>query len=219
MATKTLEFDKHLLAYAASQNSDEHPALEGLRLATAKLEDAHMQSAPEQMSLIALLLKVMQAKAVLEVGCFTGYGALAMALALPSTGRVTTLDVNDQWAAIGRPFWHEAGVDRQIDFRSGLALTSMQELHTSGQSFDFIYIDADKKTYPAYFEAALDLIKLGGTIALDNMLWGGAVADPSNQSRQVQALREVAARIRGDQKLSSCFVPLGDGLMLARKEA
>lgn len=218
MALAALDFDERLLAYLGEIGPLEHPALADLRQATASHEHANMQSAPEQMALISLLLKLSGARRVLEVGCFTGYGTLAMALALPENGHVTTLDVNDDWAAIGRPFWQQAGVAHRIEFKSGLAHESLTALKSTGLRFDAIYIDADKKSYVAYLEAALELVEVGGLIALDNMLWGGAVADPDDTSKQVQALREVASTVRDDARLTSCLIPIADGLMLVRKE-
>ena len=208
-----------LLNYVRSLSEDEHPALSGLRAATLNHEFHHMQSAPEQMALIAILLKLMGASHVLEVGCFTGYGTLAMALALPPDGDVTTLDINDHWVATGRPFWRDAGVEQRITYMSGLAADSLEQLCDEGRKFDFVYIDADKKSYPSYLDAALKLTRIGSLIALDNVLWNGSVANLDDSSKQAVSLRSVAARIRDDCQLASCLIPIGDGLMIARREA
>ncbi len=178
-----------------------------------------MRSAAEQVALLAFLVELMGAKRVLEVGCFTGYGTLGMALALPPGGRVVTLDVNGQWAAIGRERWRAAGVEDRIELKLGLALESLDALLAAGAagSFDLAYVDADKKLYGTYYERALALVRWGGVVALDNVLWRGAVADPENRARQTVTLRELNRKIRDDPRVSPVLLPLGDGLTLARK--
>lgn len=218
MALGHIKQDSQILAYLELVSEPEHPALRALREATSTLDEADMQSAPAQMGLIALLLKMSGARDILEIGCFTGYGSLAMALAAPD-GQVTTLDINEHWVGIGRKFWQQAGVERQISFKQGLAINSLITLHEEGLSFDFIYVDADKKSYPDYLDASLRLLRPGGLIALDNMLWGGHVADPGNQSRQAIALRKTAESIAKHERLTSALLPICDGLMLARLEA
>lgn len=197
----------------------EHPVLRALREATDALPEASMRSATEQVLLLAFLIELLGAKRVLEVGCFTGYGTLAMALALPPDGRVVTLDANAHWPAIGQRYWAEAGVADRIKLRLGLALDSLDSLLAEGQegAFDLAYVDADKKLYDAYYERALRLVRPGGVVALDNVLWGGAVADPADQDRQTQALRALNAKIHADPRVSAVLLPLGDGLTLARK--
>jgi caffeoyl-CoA O-methyltransferase len=178
-----------------------------------------MRSSAEQVQLLALLIELMPARQVLEIGCFTGYGTLGMALALPAHGRIVTLDVNDHWPAIGRRHWKAAGVEERIELRLGLALESLEALIKArgAESFDLVYVDADKKLYDAYYEHALTLVRQGGVVALDNMLWRGEVAEPSNQDRQTQALRALNAKIHGDPRVSMVLLPVGDGLTLARK--
>lgn len=219
MSPRTPGWPDQVLRFLEREGLREHPVLAALRQETDRLAEADMRSSAEQMQLIAFLLQLMGASRVLEIGCFTGYGTLAMALALPPHGRVVTLDVNRHFAEIGRRFWREAGVEERIEFVPGEALASLRRLLTTGAagSFDFVYIDADKKRYPDYFELALQLLREGGIIAADNMLWGGAVADPANTSRQVVALRRLFERIRGDPSLSFCTLPIGDGLLLARR--
>lgn len=197
----------------------EHPALVALREETDRLEHANMRSSAEQMQLVAFLLETMGATRVLEIGCFTGYGALAMALALPPDGRVVTLDVNEDWAAIGRRFWRQAGVEERIEFRCGEALATLEALLREGAAgtFDFVYVDADKKSYPRYYELGLRLLREGGVLAADNVLWGGAVADPSDRSRQVEAIRRFLDLAREDPDVGFCTLPIGDGLALVRK--
>jgi O-methyltransferase len=219
MSPRSLTLDERLQAYLLSVGVREHPAQRELRLETDRLADASMRSSTEQVQLLGLIIELMGAVRVLEIGCFTGYGTLGMALALPPHGTVTTLDVNRDWAAIGRRRWREAGVEDRIVFREGPALESLEALLAEGAagSFDLAYIDADKKSYTAYYERALALARPGGLIALDNMLWSGAVADPDDTSRQTRALRELTAAIHADERVSMCLLPVGDGVMLARR--
>jgi predicted O-methyltransferase YrrM len=219
MTQRTLAIDDRLHAYLLESGLREHPAQRRLREETDRLPDASMRSSAEQVALLQLLIELLEAKRVLEVGCFTGYGTLGMALALPADGRLTTFDVNERWAGIGRRYWREAGVEDRIDLRLGLALDSLDALLAGGQTgaFDLVYVDADKKTYDAYYERALALVRPGGIVALDNVLWNGSVADPEDRGRQTEALRTLNAKIRDDGRVSMCLAPIGDGLMLARK--
>lgn len=219
MSPRTLALDGALQTYLESFGGREHPVLARLREATDALPDGGMRSSTVQLQLLALLIELIDARRVLEIGCFTGMGTLAMALALPPEGRLTTLDVNADWPALGREHWQEAGVDQRIDFRRGLAMESIAGLVAEGaaKSFDLVYVDAEKKGYPQYYEAALDLLRPGGLVALDNMLWKGAVADPSDQSRQTTTLRQLTRDIHKDQRVTPVLLPIGDGLLLARK--
>jgi O-methyltransferase len=178
-----------------------------------------MQIAPEQGQLMALLVELTGARRVLEIGCFTGYSALAMALALPPDGRLITLDVNRDWSEIGRQAWREAGVEGRIEVRIGLALESLDQLLAggAGESFDLAFIDADKKSYPDYYERALKLVRPGGLILLDNVLWGGTVADPDDREHQTTTLRTLNAALHRDERISLALLPIADGLTLARK--
>ncbi len=221
MSPRHLALDAALSAYLEAFGGREHPVAARLRRATDALPDGGMRSSTVQLQLLALLIELIGAKRVLEIGCFTGLGALAMALALPEDGRLTTLDVNDDWPELGRRHWQEAGVDRRIDFRRGPALESIADLRAEGAggSFDLVYVDAEKKRYPDYYEAALDLLRPGGLVALDNMLWKGAVADPSDRSRQTATLRRLTRMIQEDQRVTPVLLPIGDGLLLARKRS
>lgn len=219
MSQHTIGLDEKISSYLEQATLRETAAQRALRLESDGHEFASMRSSAEQVQLLGLLIELMGARHVLEVGCFTGYGTLGMALALPEGGRITTLDVNDQWAAIGRRYWQEAGVADRIDFLSGEALKGLQRLlmdYGPGH-FDLAYIDADKKSYDLYYEAVLTLLRPGGLVALDNVLRGGAVADPDDQSHQAVALRNLNAKIQADPRVSMSLVPIGDGLMLARK--
>ena len=214
MSPRTIGLGEALERYAAGIGVREHPQLAALREATDALQDGGMRSSTVQALLLAFLVELMRARAVLEIGCFTGYATLAMALALPSGGRIVTLDADALHPAIGRTHWQAAGVAERIDLRVGVAMETLGELPAAG--FDLIYIDADKKSYDAYYEAALRLVRPGGVLALDNMLWHGAVADPADDSRQARSLRALNIKIHADQRVSPVLLPIGDGLTLAR---
>ena len=217
MSPRAPQMSDRLYDYILAQGLREHPVLRELRELTDALPEASMRSSAEQAQLLAFLIELTGASSVLEVGCFTGYGTLAMALALPPGGRVVTLDVNDDWPAIGRRHWERAGVADRVELRVGLALEGLDGLRAEGAVFDLAYVDADKKLYDAYYEAALALVRPGGIVALDNVLWGGAVADPDDEDRQTLVLRRLNAKIQADQRVSSLLLPVGDGLTLARK--
>ncbi len=217
MSPRAPQMSDRLYDYILAQGLREHPVLRELRELTDALPEASMRSSAEQAQLLAFLIELTGASSVLEVGCFTGYGTLAMALALPPGGRVVTLDVNDDWPAIGRRHWERAGVADRVELRVGLALEGLDGLRAEGAVFDLAYVDADKKLYDAYYEAALALVRPGGIVALDNVLWGGAVADPDDDDRQTLVLRRLNAKIQADQRVSSLLLPVGDGLTLARK--
>jgi len=219
MSPRTLTLDAALQGWLDAFGGREHPVLAALRAATDRLPDATMRSSTLQMQLLALLIELTGAERVLEIGCFTGYGTLAMAVALPPEGRIVTLDVNENWTSIGRAHWEKAGVAERIELRLGLAMDSIEQLFAegAGQSFDLVYIDAEKKRYPDYYEAALDLLRPGGLVALDNMLWKGAVVDPADQSRQTETLRALTRTIHSDRRVTPVLLPIGDGLLLARK--
>ena len=219
MSPRPTPIDDRLAQYLASVGWREHPAQAALRAATDALAEGGMRSATEQVALLAFLVETLTARRVLEIGCFTGYGALAMALALPPDGHVVTLEADARWPEIGRPHWRAAGVEERIDLRLGLALDTLAQLEAEAAagSFDLAYVDADKKLYRDYLEAALKLIRPGGIVALDNVLWNGSVADPADQSHQTAALRELNAAIHGDPRVTMVLLPIGDGLTLCRK--
>jgi O-methyltransferase len=217
MSPRPPEMSDRLQEYVLTQGLREHPVLRELRLLTDGLPDSSMRSSAEQAQLLAFLVELLGASRVLEVGCFTGYGALAMALAMPPCGRLVTLDVNDEWPAIGRRHWERAGVADRIELRVGLALDGLDGLRAEGAVFDLAYVDADKKLYDAYYERALALVRPGGVVALDNVLWGGAVADPADTDHQTLVLRALNAKILADPRVTSVLLPVGDGVTLARK--
>jgi predicted O-methyltransferase YrrM len=178
-----------------------------------------MQIGADQGALLALLIRAIGARMAIEIGTFTGYSSLAMAAALPAGGRLVCCDINEQWTAIARRYWQEAGLADRIELRLAPALKTLADLrskHGPG-AFDFAFIDADKSAYDAYYEACLDLIRPGGLIALDNMLWSGNVADPQMHDADTDALRALNAKIRDDRRVDACLLTVGDGVMLARK--
>ncbi|MES2965408.1 MAG: class I SAM-dependent methyltransferase [Bdellovibrionota bacterium] len=190
-----------------------------LRRETMKLPNAGMISGSDVGAFLAILVQSVQGKKAIEIGTFTGYTALKIASGLPKGGRLVCCDISEEWASIGRPFWKEAGVSDRIDLRIAPALATLEGLLSSGEkeSFDFAFIDADKTGYDSYYEACLKLLRPGGLIALDNMLWSGRVADPSNQDESTVAIRKLNEKISKDPRVSACLITIGDGVMLARK--
>jgi len=218
MANRRTTIDDNLHAYLLAHSVREHPAQAGLREATKSLPGAGMQIGPEQGQFMALLVRLMGARRTIEIGVFTGYSALAVALALPGDGYVLACDVSDAYTRVGRPFWADAGVAHKIDLRLAPALDTLDAQLAAGHagSFDFAFIDADKSGYDAYYERCLSLIRPGGLIAIDNVLWGGAVALPAHDA-DTTALQQLNAKLHGDERIDVSLVPIGDGLTLARK--
>jgi predicted O-methyltransferase YrrM len=206
--------------YVSRVITRETPAQQRLRRETAAMPMGLMQIGADQGAFFSLLVRLTGAKRALEIGTFTGYSALAVAAALPDDGRLTACDVNAEWTAVARRYWEQAGVSRKVDLRLGPALDTLAALKREGASgsYDFAFIDADKTGYDAYYEACLELLRPGGLIALDNMLWGGAVADPSVRDADTRALRALNLKVRDDARVESCLLTVGDGVMLVRKK-
>ena len=219
MSRKTLSLDDALYEYFLAVSLREPDPLRRLREETARLPQAGMQISPEQGQLLALLVGLMGATRTLEVGVFTGYSALSVALALPPGGRVVACDVSAEWTTVARRYWDEAGVGHKIDLRLAPALDTLDRLLEGGQAgrFDFAFVDADKGNYAGYYERALELVRPGGLIALDNMLRGGRVADPAARDEDTVAIRALNERLHRDKRIALSLVPIGDGLTLARK--
>jgi len=220
MAARTLELNDRVYKYLQDHSLREPPVLARLRAETASMAEANMQISPEQGQFIALLIELTGARKTLEVGTFTGYSALAVALALPAGGQVIACDISEAFTAIGRRYWAEAGVADKIDLRLGPAVETLDALLReagAAGSFDFAFIDADKNNYGLYYERCLSLLRPGGLIAVDNVLWGGAVADPSKTDEETTAIRALNEKIHRDTRVSISLVPIGDGVMLARK--
>ena len=178
-----------------------------------------MQIAPDQGQLMALLAQLARAKFAVEVGVFTGYSALCVAEALPADGKLFAFDINPEWTAIGQRYWREAGVAERIDLRLGAAQDSLDALLVEGWAgrLDLAFIDADKTGYDAYFERCLTLLRPGGLVMIDNVLWGGAVADASDQGADTQALRALNTKLHHDPRISLALMPIGDGVTVAVK--
>jgi predicted O-methyltransferase YrrM len=190
-----------------------------LRAETARLPMGMMQIGPDQGALLALLIHLIGAQRAIEVGTFTGYSALAVAAALPEDGKLIACDVSEEWTSIAKRYWQEAGLSNRIELRLGPATETLAQLLRAGAagSFDFAFIDADKINYDAYYESCLQLLRPGGLIAIDNVLWSGAVADPCAHGADTEALRALNVKIRDDARVESCLLTVGDGVLLARK--
>lgn len=215
-----LTIDDKLSEYISSVTLREPEVLRRLRDETAKLPMANMQISAEQGQFLALLLHLLGARRTLEVGVFTGYSSLVTALALPEDGHVIACDVNEEWTAVARRYWREAGVEHKIDLRLAPALKTLDNLIAMGQgsSFDFAFIDADKENYENYYERALVLLRPGGLIAVDNVLWSGRVIDPKVKDKDTLAIRAFNARLKDDDRVWLSMLPLRDGLTLACKK-
>ena len=190
-----------------------------LREETAKLPQAQMQIGPDQAAFLALLVRSIGATRCIEIGTFTGYSALAVASALPEGGRLVCCDISEEWTAIARRYWQDAGLAACIELRLAPALDTLSDLLARGGSgqYDFAFIDADKSGYDGYYEACLGLLRPGGLIALDNMLWSGRVADAQQHDADTETIRALNAKIHADARVESCLLTVGDGVMLARK--
>ena len=197
----------------------EPAVLKELREETAQMKTSAMQISPDQGQLMAFLMRLMNAKRILEVGTFTGYSALAMALATAEDARIMCCDVNVEWTDIGKKYWQKAGVENKINLRIAPALDTLNDLLAQGENdFDFAFIDADKTNYDAYYEACYSLLKPNGVIAIDNVFWGGWVADASQQDNDTKAIRALNENLQKDNRVDLSIVPIGDGLTLARKK-
>lgn len=218
MATFHTGLDGALGDYIREFGVHETDLQRALREETAGLAEAAMQISPEQGGFMALLVKLMGARQCLEVGTFTGYSALTVAAALPEGGRLVCCDVSEEWTAVGRRYWERAGVADRIDLRIAPALETLDCLLADGAagSFDFAFIDADKENYDGYYERCLRLVRPGGAIAVDNVLWSGKVADPEDDSETTRAIRALNEKIAGDDRVEACLLTIGDGLTLAR---
>ncbi|MFQ5516815.1 MAG: class I SAM-dependent methyltransferase [Acidimicrobiia bacterium] len=202
-----------LYDYILQVGVTEHPVLVELRRETARLPEASMQISPDEGAFLAWLIKVLDARRVLEVGVFTGYSSLAMTLASPEV-TVTALDVSLTWTATARSYWEKAGVRDRIELKLGPALKTLADLPSS--HFDLVFIDADKPNYPAYYERAVDLVRPGGVVAVDNVLWSGRVVRPDDDSGR--AIDETNRRAAADGRVDRAVVPIGDGVLLCRKK-
>jgi predicted O-methyltransferase YrrM len=221
VANRSLTITDALHDYILRQTLREPALLAELRQETSRLPLAVMQISPEQGQFMALLVELIGARRALEIGTFTGYSALCVALALPADGRLTACDVSEEYTAVARRYWARAGVADKIDLRLAPAVETLDALLASGGagSYDFAFIDADKSSYDTYYERSLALLRPGGLVVVDNVLWGGDVADPTKKDSDTATIRALNAKIRDDARVSMSLIPVGDGLLLARKKA
>ncbi|UNU26558.1 class I SAM-dependent methyltransferase [Microcoleus vaginatus] len=219
MANSTLGLEHQLYDYLLSISLREPDILASLREETAKHPMGMMQIAPEQGQFMELMVQLMGATKTLEIGVFTGYSSLCVALALPPNGQIIACDVSEEYTAIARRYWEAAGVANKISLQLGPAINTLDKLIAEGQAgtFDFAFIDADKENYEAYFERSLQLVRNGGLIVIDNVLWSGRVADPQVQDESTLAIRSFNDKLRNDPRVTLSVVPIADGLTLALK--
>src|SRR4028119_484546 len=220
MSKNTLGLDNQLYDYLLSVSLREPDILRQLREETASYPMARMQISPEQGQFMALLVQLLGATKTLEVGVFTGYSSLCVALALPPNGKIVACDVSEEYTAVARRYWQAGGVEDKIDLRIAPALETLDELLSTGQAetFDFAFIDADKRNYDGYYERSLQLIRPGGLIAIDNVLWSGRVADSQDQDNSTEAIRAFNKKLHDDERVTLSMVPIADGLTLALKQ-
>ena len=219
MSNRTLLVAQEVYDYALEVSPPEPDVLARLREATAAIPHSEMQIGPDQGRLMALLVKLLGARRCIEIGTYTGYSALAVALALPDDGRLIACDVNAEWTNVGRRFWREAGVDSRIDLRVRPALETLDELLEGGAagSFDFAFLDADKPNYGAYYEKLLVLMRPGGLIAVDNTLAVSGEPIVRQQTSSAKALRAFNDLVRRDERVDFALLTIGEGLTLLRK--
>jgi len=219
LSTHTIDIDDRLYEYMLDISLREPDVLRKLRDETSRHPMAIMQISPEQGQLMQMLVRMLGAKNCIEVGVFTGYSSLAVALALPSDGRIVACDISEEYTAVGEPYWKEAGVRDKIDLRIAPATETLDAMIAADEAgaYDFAFIDADKPGYPDYFERCLKLLRVGGVIAVDNIFMDGNAADPDTTSENAQAIRKFNAMLKGDDRVELSLIPIGDGLTLARR--
>lgn len=217
---KTSHISSELYEYLLAHGVREPDVLKRLRDETSRLPEAIMQISPDQGAFMSMLVKLMHARTILEIGVFTGYSSLAMALALPEDGQLTALDVSEEWTAVAVAYWQRARVDHKIDLRLAPALDTLEELVRNGRagSYDLAFIDADKQSYRPYYEQCIVLVRPGGLIAIDNAFHDGRVCKPSEATEDTQAIDRLNRAIKEDDRVEICLTPVGDGLMLCRKK-
>ena len=219
MSTRTISIDDRLYDYLLTVSVREPSVLADLRAETARLPNGGMQIAPEQGQLMRLLVELIGARRCLEIGVFTGYSSTCIALAMPREGQLVACDVSEEYTNVARRYWRLAGVEQRIDLRLAPALATLDELLATGHggSFDFAFIDADKDNYLAYYERSLQLLRSGGLIAVDNVLWSGNVADESVVDENTQAIRAINDHVAADDRVEAVMLPIADGLTICRK--
>ncbi|MBA2631387.1 MAG: class I SAM-dependent methyltransferase [Chloroflexi bacterium] len=214
MSSRTINLTDDVIAYVHRYGVREHPVLAALRERTLELPQHNMQIGPDQGAFMAMLVRLLGARRILEIGTFTGYSSTAMALALPPDGRIVCCDVSREWTDIARRAWADAGVGDRVELRLAPATETLSAL--ADDSFDLAFIDADKPNYDAYYEGSLRVVRPGGLILIDNVLWSGEVADPSVDSENVRAIRALNEKVAADERVDHVLLPLADGLTMAR---
>ncbi len=219
MSSRNNYIEEHIYDYILDTSLRDAPLLERLRGETAKMPMGGMQISPDQGQFMALVVKLIGARRILEVGTFTGYSSLVMAQALPADGGIVACDVSEEFTAFARRYWAEAGVEGKIDLRIGPATETLSQMVAEGASgsFDIAFIDADKPNYATYYERSLELVRSGGLIMIDNVLWGGRPADASEQEEATLAIRALNASLHDDERVDPSLLSIGDGLTLARR--
>jgi len=219
MSNRTISMSDQLYEYLLKISLREPPILKRLREETAKHPKHGMQISPEQGQFMRLLVRLMGASRCIEVGVFTGYSSLSVALALPDEGRIIACDVSEEFTTVAKRYWKEAGVERKIELRLGPALETLDAMLKHGEAgrYDFAFIDADKHNYLNYYERLIKLLRPGGLIAVDNVLWSGSVIDKKDKSVDTVAIRKFNKTLQADNRIELSLVPIGDGLTLARK--
>ena len=219
MSSDTIELNQSLRDYLINVSVKEPGVLKDLREETLQLDEFQMQISPEQGSFLSFLVKLINAKHTLDIGVFTGYSSLVVALQLPQNGYVTACDTNEEWTEIAQKYWKEAKVEDKIDLHIAPAVETLEKLISNGNEglYDFSFIDADKINYKHYFEQSLTLVRKGGVIAIDNVLWGGRVLDNSDTEPATRAIREFNSKLYKDDRVAISMIPIGDGLTLAQK--
>lgn len=220
MSNRTLQLTDAVYDYLLSHSLKETSVQQQLRKETAGMEMSVMQIAPEQGQFMAFLVKLISARKALEIGVYTGYSSLAVALAIPDDGKVIACDINREWTDVAQRYWKQAGIAHKIDLNLAPASETLEKLLEQGQqsSFDFAFIDADKTNYDHYYEMSLQLVRVGGLIVIDNTLWGGDVADDSVQDDDTIAIRKLNKKLVSDDRVDVCMLPVADGLTLVRKK-
>lgn len=219
MSSGTLTLTPVIRDYLLAMGVREDPLLAALREETSTLSDAGMQISPEQGALMGLLTKLLGARSILELGTFTGYSSLVFAQALPAGGRITCCDVSEEWTSMARRYWERAGVAGKVELRIGPALETLDALRADGRSgtYDLAFVDADKQNMPEYHERVLGLLRTGGAVLYDNVLWSGTVADPGDTRESTRAIRALNEKLATDERVDVSMIPIGDGLTICRK--